>query len=296
MSVGAVAQWLQQEEIENRGRVLREDPGQNDNRFIWQGAEDILHAEVHSQVIERCRTTPITKLLRWENYTALASEQRIPGLERKDRDGKIAEAMYATAPGPIFDGIIEQYEVLGVIELEALRGMGGQHIQALSIDTTFFPERKDPNTKPKIDETPRTYREMKARIYEIVDKIEKGQHASPKNQWPIYLEVAKAMIRSLAISEHNDHQRIDLSESEIELGKINPQYKQRYDNPDYRALHRLERQRKDHVTTHLADQQKDLIAAIATRHGDATLTPDMIRALVQETVKGLAELQKGPGK
>jgi len=287
----AVAQWLEQEAMEQQNRATQLDPGQNDNRFVWQGAEDIPHSEVHSGWIERCRITPITKLLRWENFVALAPEQRIPGLERKDRDGKIAEAMYATPPGPIFDSIIEQYETFGVLEVDALRGMGGKHIQALAIDSTFFPERKDCNARPKIDETPRTYREMKARIYDIVKLVESGTHTSPKNQWPIYLQVAKSMLQSLEISAHNDNQLVDMSETEMELGKVNGQYKQRYDNRDYRAMHRLERTRRDQVTNAMAEQQRDLIQAIATRHGDAQLTPDMIRALVQETVKGLKELQ-----
>jgi hypothetical protein len=286
----AIARWIQQEQESEAGRVVA-DPQQHDNRFIFTCAEDIPHSEVFSQVIERNRVTPIAELHRWENYRSLAPEQRLPGKVRLDRDGFIAEGQYAIPPGPIFNTIMELYADQGVVELACLRGQTMPEIRKLKINEFFFPEPKEPTKN--LDNTPRTYREIRERMSQIQEGFKKPNAAKLlESTLPVFQQIVEDILRSVAISERFDQQLLDESEAHIELGKVNPQFKQRYDKRDYRALSRLERERKDQVVSGMARNQHDLIEAIAHRMGDQPLSVDLMKTFARELITELKRAEK----
>lgn len=292
----AATKWQEVEQQAERQRMPSLIQDRTKVRFVWQCAEDVPHVEVLGGIIERCRVTPIVKKYVWDNIDSLAQEQRVPGMMRRDREGKFAEAAYEILPGYIFDSVMDQYGHQGVVELASLREVQtANDFQALNIDGFFFPQRK--SHLAKIDDIPRTYSEMRAQIEEAKSRLQTGNLNYTLDQCPTLLNTADEMLDAVRKAEAFDVFLLDESERELELGRTNPTFKQLYDNRDIRALHRLQRQRKDYAINEMAKQHNSLVELMATtiaQQKDSSADMATIAATVAEKVaeKFAAEFAK----
>lgn len=249
------------------------------NRYIWFPAEDIPYPEANAGYIailreraqqlnyrniqlaggfiERMRVTPVLPAPYWERIFDVPDEMR-RNLRGQKANGDYEEALYYVPPGHIFDGIMDSYRLWGVTELQALRGMEVEELLDLRIDETFFPEEKDltriGNNGKTIDETPRRYSLMRARIAETLAE------APPKSA--IYQRIAGDMLTAIEVATAFDTALVDEEETRNPL---------RYSNHGLRALHRLERQRRDHAMNEMAKRQESALDVIGA-------LPDVLRA------------------
>lgn len=247
------------------------DDGVDQVRFVWQCLEDLPHDEVMGGWIERCRVMPIVRRYRWDNIESLAPEQREPGMMRRDREGKWAEAAYAMQPGHIYRTVMDQFEGRGLVEFTSLRGIASpEAFQRLNIDGLFFPERKDRDTR--VDDVPRSYAEIRERIEKVRAALVAGEYDYTPQERTALIDVADRMLHGVAVAQAADVALLDESERELELGRNNPAFKQVYDARDLRALQRLRRQRKDYAVEQMAQQQNsvtELLAATLAKQGAA---------------------------
>lgn len=298
MSTAAI-RWQAQEQNLAAVRQPLADEGLDQVRFIWQCVEDLPHEEVMGGWIERCRVMPIVKRYRWESYDALSEDQREPGMVRRDKEGRIAEAAYSILPGHIFKTVMDQFEPRGVVEFKAIRGISSpQAFARLNIDGLFFPQRKDRDAK--IDEIPRAYTAIRNRIEEVRAELVAGQHDYSPQDRAILIEIADQMLHGVQVARSADVALLDESERELELGRNNPQYKQVYDARDLRALQRLERNRKDYAVEEMAKQQNsvtELLAKTLANQGAATENladglKDALQSFAREFATTFAATQK----
>jgi hypothetical protein len=218
------------------------------NRYVWYAGEDLPWPEIHGGWIKRCRVTPILPFLIWERINDVPEDMR--KAVRKDwMDRTHQEAQYEIRPAGIFNSIMEQYGALGVIELTALRGKPEQEVLALNISTTFCPWHGADIPKP--------YREIK-------EQIEKVLRTASLNA--TLRSVGEEMLASIEASKAYDEQFVDAEESQKEL---------KYSKPGLRALSRLDRRRRDHALTDLAE------ADLAAKRAAAQTSSDQ-SALVAE--------------
>jgi len=278
----AAVRWVETE-MENK-RIRRPDilADRQSTRFIWQAREDVPHAEVLGGVIERCRVMPVVRLLKWDRIHDIPLEHREPGMVRKDNEGKDAYAAYAILPGYICDAILEQNRDRGVVELTALRGMDAEQFAALRIDELFFPERK--SVDEGIDETPQTYADVRLAIESRIHAAKINGLGYSSHQLAILEACAQEMDRAIRIAERYDNALVDESEGELELGRNNPQYKQKYDAADLAALKRAGRPRRDAFMKRLADQTVDLQTTVR----DAIVEKNSQVSNVQEIAQAVA--------
>lgn len=255
----AAVRWVETELETKRVRMPDALADRQSTRFIWQAREDTPHAEVLGGMIERCRVMPVIKTLRWDRIADVPLEFREVGMLRKDHEGKTAYAAYGILPGFIFDAIMEQYRGHGVVELTALRGMDAARFAALKIDEVFFPEQK--SVDDGVDQTPQTYGEMRRSIQLAIIEVRNNRDYSAQ-QIAVLETCANEMLRAINVAERYDNALADESEGELELGRNNPQYKQKYDASDLAALRRVGRPRKDAFMKRLAEQQFDLQTTI----------------------------------
>ena len=295
----AAVRWVEVEEANNRVRMPDSLADRQSTRFVWQAREDIPHAEVLGGVIERCRVMPIVRRLQWERIEDVPLEFREPGMLRKDHEGKIAYAAYPILPGYIFEAIFDQYRNWGVVELTALKGMAASEFAALRIDDLFFPQSK--NIDQAIDELPQSYKEMRRQIAACLQALQMDQDGLPGQlasyspyQRQALIQTGQQMLRGINIAERYDNALVDESEGELELGKNNSRFKQKYDGADLAALNRLGRPRKDAFIKELADQQLDLHAtvrdAIAGKSSQAVDVAEIAQAVGASVAAEFAKL------
>lgn len=298
----AAVRWVQTEEEHRRVRMPDALADRQSTRFIWQAREDVPHAEVLGGVIERCRVMPVIRLLRWDRIEDIPLEHREPGMVRKDNEGKTAYAAYPILPGYICDAILDQYRNRGVIELTALKGTDASQFKALNIDGLFFPERK--SVDDGVDETPQTYAEMRRAIASAIDAVRaNGLGYSAEKfvelrtnaaEMLAKLETcAQEMLRAITLAERYDMALVDESEGEMELGRTNPHYKQKYDAADLAALKRVGRPRKDAFMKRLADQQVDLQATVREaiiEKGQAASAQEIAQAVGSSVAAEMAKI------
>lgn len=252
------------------------------NRYVWFPAEDIPYTEANAGYVallrerakqlgmydvplaggyvERMRVTPILAAPHWDRIGD------VPETMRRDHrglkpNGDYEEAQYFVPPGHIFDGLMDSYRFWGVTELTALRGMDIEDFLELRIDDMFFPEPKDltrlgSNLKP-IDETPRKYSLMRSQIMTVLA-------TQPRDaRFPIYESVGREMLFAIDVASAFDTQLVDEEESRNPL---------KYSHHGLRALHRLERTRRDHAMNEMAKRQDQAMDAVQT-------LPEMVKAM-----------------
>lgn len=296
MSTAAI-RWATQEQAVLQVRQPNIEAGLDEVRFVWQCIEDLPHEEVMGSWIERCRVMPIVKRYRWDNIESLADNQIEPGMRRRDREGKWAEAAYSILPGYILRDVVEAFGSRGLVELTALRGLTDpQAFLRLNVDGLFFGERKDRDAR--IDDIPKTYAEISARIEEVRAALVRGEHDYSPEDRARLIQVADEMLRGVEIARAGDVALLDESERELELGRNNPQFKQVYDGRDLRALHRLQRSRKDYAITQMAEQQNSVTALLAEAlkqrqpASDTEGLKDALQSFAREFAAAFAATQK----
>lgn len=256
MAANPATTWQRIEAENARIKAPDSEVDRRSTRFIWQAREDIPHAEVIGGVIERCRAMPVVRWLKWERAVDVPLEWREPGMIRRDREGKSEEVAYPTLPGYILDSILDAYRGWGVVELTALKGFDAASFARLGVDEVFFPETK--NVDVHIDRTPQTYAELRARVNSVLDSLRQDASGRSSADIRVLIQCGEEMLIGITRAERADNSLIDESEGELELGRTNPQYKQKYDGRDLAALKRLNRPRKDAFMQRLSDNQLDL--------------------------------------
>lgn len=219
--------------------TIAEDP--NKKHYIWIASETLPNREIAGGFIQRGLVTPVLAYPVWERTSDVPSEMVI-----RYRDGG-AEALYAIPPHPIFDTIMKQYGDWGVVELTALTDLQPDIVQKLNIDGTFFPNG-----------VPTTYEAMRTAIRQAV------LNTSGLSNAPVYRSIAMDMERGIAISERFDNAWVDTMESAIELSKSDPHYAglSTYDAHSFRALERLQRERRDHALLQSAATQRQVVDSL----------------------------------
>lgn len=275
------------------------------NRYVWFAAEDIPYdanagyiallrerarqiglydIPLAGGVVERMRVTPILPAPHWDRIGDVPEDMR-RAFRLQKPNGDYEEAMYFVPQGHVFDGLMDSYRLWGVVELTALRGMDIEDFLELRIDETFFPDAKDltrlgPNLKP-IDETPRKYSLMRSRIVEVLA-------TQPRDaRFPVYEAVARDMLFAIDVSAAFDMQLVDEEESRNPL---------KYSHHGLRALHRLERTRRDHAMNEMAKRQDqametlpEMVKAIAAS-ASGNLTPDTLEKILLAQAEKFGEI------
>lgn len=196
------------------------------NRYVWYAGEDVPWPEIKGGFIKRCRVTPIVSFLVWERINDVPEDMRL-AVRRYWMDPSHSEAQYEIRPQGIFESIMAQYGILGVRELTALKGKPEQEVAALKLDQTFCPW----------DDIPKPYSVIEDHIRRTLNGVNGNQ---------LLRSVGEEMLGSIDASRDYDQQFVDFVESQKEL---------RYSHPAFRALHRLDRRRRDHALNDMAAAQ-----------------------------------------
>lgn len=281
MATSIAAVQAAYEKSQGQSSIAQREITDSTPRYIWYAAEDIPHpeatagftalmreraravgltdAKIPAGYIERCRVAPVLSMPVWENAFDVPSELRVRG-RFPAPNGEPTEYMYYVPAGHIFDSVMGDYGTWGVVELQAIVGGDLGDILELKIDETFFPQAKDRATVGydglPIDEIPREYSKM---IRQINEKTADLKGDSRRNTLEL---IARDMLRSIEISKAFDVAYIEFEESQKEL---------RYSLPGLRALHRLERQRRDYALNAMAEQQQATMASL----------PELIKGVAQ---------------
>lgn len=264
----------------------------DETRYVWFAPFGLAHNDTGP--IPRLRWFPVTRVLRWDNILSKENQSEFVATRNlvKPND-RPTEGAYWIKPGAIANSLNLQYGEWGMADSVVFRGREVETVEKLGVNELFFPE--------DADALPKTYRETKARIEEVLGKIETGalEGAAPGIIKAIR-DVAAEMLASLERTRIYMQNHIADRHAEMEKAKTDTTGKFRgaYDQKDRNFLAWLEIAPRDEALNSMAVNNNALVqlAEAQLRQSQQPQQPlldeNSLHILGKAIAMGLAEANK----